>query len=88
MDRKHRKTLHAIFAHPEPRTLAPAAVEGVMRALGAEVREKSEAKLAFALRGHAGDVLPTEGALPKDEVRRLRRYLSELGVDPERDFPI
>ena len=88
MNHKHRKTLHALFAHPEPANLSPADVEHVLVELGAEINERSGAKFAVSLGGHTANFHHASHALPKDEVRQMRKFLESAGVDPERDYPL
>ena len=88
MNHKHRKTLHALFAHPEPANLAAADLEGLLRDLGAELHERSGAKFSVTLNGHTANFHHAHHSLPKDEVRAMRKYLESAGIDPERDFPL
>lgn len=88
MNHKHRKTLHAIFAHPEPANLSPADVEHVLTELGAELDERSGAKFSVTLNGHTVSLHHAHHSLPKDEVRSVRKFLESAGIDPERDFPL
>ncbi|MFY0637223.1 hypothetical protein [Maricaulis maris] len=88
MNHKHRKTLHALFAHPEPANLAAADLEGLLKDLGAELHERSGAKFSVTLNGHTANFHHAHHSLPKDEVRAMRKYLETAGIDPERDFPL
>jgi hypothetical protein len=88
MNHKHRKTLHALFAHPEPANLAPADVEHVLADLGAELNERSGAKYSVTLNGHTAIFRHAQHSLPKEEVRAVRKFLESAGVDPERDYPL
>lgn len=88
MNHKHRKTLHALFAHPEPANLAPADVEHVLVDLGAELKERNGAKFSVTLNGRTANFHHASHSLPKDEVRALRKYLEAAGVDPARDYPL
>ncbi|WP_300531071.1 hypothetical protein [Maricaulis sp.] len=88
MNHKHRKTLHAIFHHPEPANLAPADVEHVLSDLGAELHERNGAKFAVTLNGHTANFHHAKHSLPKDEVRAIRKFLETAGVDPERDYAL
>jgi hypothetical protein len=88
MNHKHRKTLHAIFHHPEPANLAPADVEHVLTDLGAELHERSGAKFAVTLNGHTANFHHAKHSLPKEEVRAVRKFLETAGVDPERDYAL
>jgi hypothetical protein len=88
MNHKHRKTLHALFAHPEPANLAPADVEHVLIDLGAELHERNGTKFSVTLNGHTANFHHAKHSLPKDEVRAIRKYLETAGIDPVRDFPL
>ena len=88
MNHKHRKTLHALFAHPEPANLSPIDVEHVLTELGAEMDERSSAKFAVKLNGHTANFHHAHHSLPKEEVRQFRKFLETAGIDPERDFPL
>ena len=88
MNHKHRKTLHALFAHPEPANLAAADLEGLLKDLGAELHERSGAKFSVTLNGHTANFHHAHHSLPKDEVRAMRKYLESASIDPERDFPL
>ncbi|PWE18081.1 hypothetical protein DDZ18_00245 [Marinicauda salina] len=88
MNHKHRKILHAIFAHPEPANLSPADVEHVLEDLGAELGERGGAKFSVTLNGQTANFHHARHSLPKDEVRAIRKFLEGAGVDPERDHPL
>lgn len=88
MNHKHRKTLHALFAHPEPANLSPIDVEHVLTELGAEIEERSGAKFAVKLKGHTANFHHAQHSLPKEEVRQMRKFLETAGVVPARDFPL
>tara|TARA_R110002072_G_scaffold114021_3_gene243941 strand:- start:1563 stop:1829 length:267 start_codon:yes stop_codon:yes gene_type:complete len=88
MNHKHRKILHALFAHPEPANIAPADVERLLTDLGAELHERSGAKFSVTLNGHTASFHHAHHSLPKEEVRAVRKFLETAGTDPERDYPI
>lgn len=88
MNHKHRKTLHALFAHPEPANLAPNDVDAVLVDLGADLEERKGAKFAVSLKGHTANFHHAQHDLNKDEVRAIRKFLEEVGVDPARDYPL
>ncbi|WP_019960053.1 hypothetical protein [Woodsholea maritima] len=88
MNHKHRKTLHALFAHPEPANLAPHDVDAVLVELGADLEERKGAKFAVTLNGHTTNFHHAQHDLNKDEVRAIRKFLEEVGVDPARDYPL
>lgn len=88
MNHKHRKTLHALFAHPEPANLAAADLEGLLKDLGAEMHERSGANFSVTLNGHTASFHHAHHSLPKDEVRAMRKFLEAAGIDPERDYAL
>ena len=84
MDRKHRKTLEAIFEKPEPAHIAWRDVEALFIALGAEISEGSGSRVRVALK----DVRavfhrphPRKEA-NKGAVKSVRRFLEAAGVKP------
>jgi hypothetical protein len=85
---KHRKVLHQLFAHPEPANLAPADVNAVFAELGAEIEERHGARFAVTLGGHTAVFHHAGHAVDKAEVRQVRKFLEDAGVDPERDYPL
>jgi len=88
MNHKHRTTLHALFAHPEPANLSPADVEHVLSDLGAELHERSGAKFSVTLKGHTANFHHAHHSLTKDGVRTVRKFLESVGIDPARDYPL
>ena len=84
MDRKHRKTLEAIFEKPERANIAWRDIETLFIALGAEVSEGSGSRVRVALK----DVRavfhrphPREDT-NKGAVKSVRRFLEAAGVKP------
>ena len=88
MNHRHRKVLHAIFAHPVSANIDPKAVEAVFEELGAEVSVNGSGHLAVKLGGHAHAFHNTHHSLSKDEVVAIRQFLTHSGVDPARDYPL
>ena len=84
MDRKHRKTLEAIFEKPERANIAWRDVEVLFTALGAEVTEGSGSRVRVALK----DVRAVfHSPHPRKEtnkgaVKSVRRFLEAAGVEP------
>jgi hypothetical protein len=76
MNHKHRAILHALFAHPLSSNIDPKMVKATLEELGAEITHG----------GHGFH--DSHHALPKDEVVALRKFLTEAGIDPERDYPL
>jgi len=84
VDRKHRKTLEAIFEKPERANIAWREVEALFIALGAEVSEGSGSRVRVALK----DVRAVfhrphpRKETNKGTVKSVRRFLEAAGVKP------
>lgn len=84
MNKKQRKTLDAIFADPVPADIRWVDIEGLMRALGADVREGRGSRVRVTLNDcratfHRPHPKPETG---KGAVRSVRRLLETAGVKP------
>ena len=88
MNHRHRKVLHAIFAHPVSANIDPKAMEAVFEELGAEVSHNGSGHLAVKLGSQAHAFHNTQHSLSKDEVVAIRHFLTQSGVDPVRDYPL
>jgi hypothetical protein len=84
VDRKHRKTLEAIFEKPERANIAWRDVEALFIALGAEISEGSGSRVRVALK----DVRAVfhrphpRKETNKGAVKSVRRFLEAAGVEP------
>jgi len=84
VDRKHRKTLEAIFEKPERANIARREIEALFIALGAEVSEGSGSRVRVALK----DVRAVfhrphpRKETSKGAVKSVRRFLEAAGVQP------
>ena len=84
MDRKHRKTLEAIFEKPERANIAWRDIEALFTALGAEVTEGSGSRVRVALK----DVRAVfhrphpRKETNKGAIKSVRRFLEAAGVEP------
>jgi hypothetical protein len=84
VDRKHRKTLEAIFEKPERANIAWRDIEALFLALGAEVTEGSGSRVRVALK----DVRAVfhrphpRKETNKGAVKSVRRFLEAAGVEP------
>ena len=84
MDRKHRKTLEAIFEKPERANIAWRDVEALFIALGAEISEGSGSRVRVVLK----DVRAVfhrphpRKETNKGTVKSVRRFLGAAGVKP------
>ena len=84
MNQKHRGTLKAIFADPARSNIPWRDIEGMLRAVGAEITEGEGSRVRIALnevravfhRPHP------QKETDKGAVRSMRRFLTEAGVTP------
>jgi shikimate 5-dehydrogenase len=88
MNHKHRATLHALFAHPMSSNIDPKIVKSMLEELGAEITYTRHNHLLVTLNGFNHGFHDIHHSLPKDEVAALRKFLTDAGVDPVRDFPL
>jgi hypothetical protein len=88
MNHRHRKVLHALFAHPVSANIDPKHVLAVLEELGAEVAAGGHGQIKVTLNGHTHGFHDTRHSLSKDEVAEIRRFLERAGVDPARDYPL
>jgi hypothetical protein len=84
VDRKHRKTLEAIFEKPERANIVWRDIEVLFIALGAEIPEGSGSRVRVALKDvravfHRSH--PRKEA-NKGTVKSVRRFLEAAGVKP------
>jgi len=52
MNHKHRKVLHALFAHPISANISARSVESVLKELGAEIEQRHGGRLGVRLNEH------------------------------------
>jgi len=82
MNRKHTKTLKAIFAKPDASNLKFADIEAMVTALGGEVREGDGSRVALVLGGgvkHAHRPHPGKEA-KQYQIKEIRAWLAATGV--------
>lgn len=83
MNHRHRKVVHAIFAHPVPANLDFKEVQSTLKELGAEIEDRNGSRIAVSLKGHTVLFHHAQHSVPKDEVVQIRRFLTDCGIDPE-----
>ena len=88
MNYKHRATLHALFAHPVSSNIDPRMVKSTLEEMGAEIAHGGSGRLIVKLNGASHGFHDSHHSLSKDEVGALRKFLTEAGVDPDRDYPL
>jgi hypothetical protein len=87
MNHRHRKVLHALFAHPVSANIDFKDVETVLTELGAEIENRNGARIGVTLKGHTAVFHHAQHSLPKDEVAQIRKFLIDCGVAPEQ-YPV
>ena len=86
MNHRHRKILHALFAHPVSANIDPKSVEAVLTELGATIDNRHGARIGVTLGGHTAVFHKAQHALPKEEVAQVRQFLGKCGINPA-DYP-
>jgi hypothetical protein len=84
MKAKHRRALEAIFSTPTRGPIVFSDIEGLIRALGGEVREGEGSRVVFELKGSRKYLhRPHPGKeARKYQVEELREWLDKLEVRP------
>ena len=87
MNKKHRKTLQAIFEEPVKASILWSEIERLLIALGAEVTEGRGSRVRIALQGvRAVFHRPhPQKETNKGAVVSMRRFLTEAGFTPEEE---
>jgi len=82
MNRKHRRTLHAIFEDPVRANTAWRDIEATIGALGGAITEGERSRVRVALGGLRAVFhrLHSQKETDKGAVRSVRRFLIEAGV--------
>ncbi len=88
MNHKHRTALHALFSHPMSSNIDPKIIKSMLEELGAEITHSRHNHLLVTLNGFTHGFHDTHHSLSKDEVAALRKFLTDAGVDPVRDYPL
>ncbi len=84
MNRRHRRTLEAVFADPVSSTISWVAIEKLLVAAGCEIVEGSGSRVRFAKDGliaYFHRPHPNKEA-KRYQVRDAREFLSKLGIEP------
>ncbi len=87
MNHRHRKVLHALFAHPVSGNIDFKEVVHVFEELGAEIENKAGNRIGVKLNGHSAAFSHPHHDLPKEEVAQIKKFLATCGVDPA-TFPV
>jgi len=88
MNHKHRKVLHALFAHPVSANIAARSVEAVIGELGGEIEQRHGGRWGVRLKGHFAEFSQKGHSLHPEAVRHLRKFIEDAGIDPVRDYPL
>ncbi|MEM7123043.1 MAG: hypothetical protein AAF563_17310 [Pseudomonadota bacterium] len=88
MNHRHRKVLHALFAHPVSANIAPRAVESVIKELGGEIDQRHGGRVGLHLSGHFVEIAHDSHSLKPAHVQQIRKFLESAGIDPGRDYPL
>lgn len=87
MSHRHRKVLHALFAHPISANIDFKEVASTLRELGAEIENRHGARIAVALNGRKALFHRANHALPKEDVVQIKKLLIDCGAAPEQ-YPV
>jgi hypothetical protein len=87
MNHRHRKVLHAIFAHPISANIDFTEIIHVLEGLGAVVENKSGNRVGVKLNGHSVAFTHANKSTPKEEVVQIRHFLETCGIKPE-EYPV
>jgi len=84
MNKKHRRTLDAVFEDPIPSNIAWRDIEAMFKSAGAEITEGAGSRVRVALNGVRADFHRPHPRKETDKgaVRSVRRFLTEAGVTP------
>jgi hypothetical protein len=88
MNHRHRKVLHALFAHPINGNISFKDIESLFKELGAEVSSAHSGKTHVSLNGHSANFSHPQHSLPREEVVQVRKFIETCGIDPEADYPL
>jgi len=87
MNHHHRKTLHALFAHPISANIDFKKVIHLLEEIGADVDNKTGNRIGVTLNGHSVAFPHAHHSLPKDEVAQVRKFLEACGITPA-NYPL
>ena len=87
MNRRHRKTLHALFAHPISANIDFKKVVHLLEDIGAEVDNKPGNRVGVKLNEHSAAFRHAHHNLLREEVVQVRKFLETCGVTPAK-FPL
>lgn len=88
MNHKHRKTLHALFAHPVSANISTRAVESVIKELGGTIDQRHGGRWGVHINGHFAEFSHDSHSLHPGSVRQMCKFLTGAGIDADRDYPL
>jgi hypothetical protein len=88
MNHKHRKVLHALFAHPVSANISTRSVESVLKELGGEIEQRHGGRWGVHLNKHFAEFSHNAHSLQPGQVQQMRKFIAEAGIDPVRDYPL
>ena len=88
MKHKERKVLHALFAHPVSANISARSAGAVLKELGAEIEQRDGGRWRLQLNGHCVEVPEPSNALKPKHVKKIRDFITNCGIDPNRHYPL
>ena len=88
MNKTHRKVLHALFAHPISAKISARSAEEVLKELGAEIDQQKGDRWSVRLNGQFAEFSQPSNALKPKHVRKIRDFITNCGIDPNRHYPL
>ena len=82
MNRHHRVTLRALFAHPISANIDFNKVMHLLEDVGAEVDSRPKNRVAVKLQGQVGLFRNAHDPLSKEEVIQVRKFIESCGITP------
>ena len=88
MNHKHRKVLHALFAHPVSANISARSVQSVLKEMGAKIEQRHGGRLGVHLNEHFVEISHKTHSFSPMQVRQMCKFLTDAGIDAERDYPL
>ena len=88
MNHKHRKTLHSVFAHPASANISSRSIEAAIKELDGTIEQRHGGRWGVRLNGHFAEFHHDRHSLHPNQVRQMGKFLTEAGIDPDRDYPL
>ena len=84
MNKRHKKTLNSIFAHPISGNIQWRDVESLLKSLGAVISERAGSRVAVLLNDRVAVFQrPHPGPnMDKGAIKDLRRFIESAGIMP------